>query len=58
MGDHRYARGVVTPVLQTAQSLKDYIQRTVTGIHTASRMAHISNDSTHGLQLIGSRVEI
>jgi len=58
LGDHRHPRRVITPVLQAAQSLKDNIQRTVTGIPTASRMAHISNDSTHGFQLIGSRVEI
>ncbi len=44
---------VVAPVFQAPQSLKDNVQGIVSSIYPASGVAHISNDSTHGLKPSG-----
>jgi hypothetical protein len=43
-----HTRRVIPPVLQTAQPLKNNIQRTMPGISPARRTANITHDSTHG----------
>ena len=57
-GHHSNTGRVITPVLQTPQTLNHNIQSTMTNSPTARRTAYITHDSTHRLKTIGRVGEI